>query len=337
MWQKALTIIPSVTKSEWDTLDIISKWLISTRAAVLAMTLTSSLLAGLLAWGDNSFNFLPWLVMTLGLLLAHASNNLFNDYTDYIRGVDQKNYYRAVYGLQPLVQGFMTKGQHLTYFAFSGLMALGCGIYLIWQNESNWNVWALLLSGAFFLLFYTWPLKYIAMGEIAVLAVWGPLMVGGGYYVITHRWDWNVVIASLVYALGVTTVIFGKHIDKIIPDREKNIHTLPSVLGEKISRQFVIGMIVSSFALLGYLVAIKYFTPIVLLPLLSLPRLRKILPAFLNPKPAERPENFPQGQGGWPLFFAPLAFWYYRSFGTFFVLGVAVDGLLRIVLPFIQR
>ncbi len=30
MWKKALTVIPNVTKEEWDKLDIISKWLIST-------------------------------------------------------------------------------------------------------------------------------------------------------------------------------------------------------------------------------------------------------------------------------------------------------------------
>ena len=35
MWQKALNVIPEVTKEEWDRLDVISRWLISTRAAVL--------------------------------------------------------------------------------------------------------------------------------------------------------------------------------------------------------------------------------------------------------------------------------------------------------------
>jgi len=61
------------------------------------------------------------------------------------------------------------------------------------------------------------------------------------------------------------------------------------------------------------------------------------LPAFLKPKPAERPENFPLGQGGWPLFFAPLAFWYNRSFGTLFVLSLVVDVLVRITLPTLWR
>lgn len=61
MWKKALNVIPEVSKEEWDGLDIISKWLISTRAAVLIMTFISAALAGLFAWRDGSFSFLPGL------------------------------------------------------------------------------------------------------------------------------------------------------------------------------------------------------------------------------------------------------------------------------------
>jgi len=332
MWQKALTVIPNVTKSEWDELDLVSRWLISTRAAVLAMTLTSALLAGLFAWRDNAFNFLPWLAVTFGLIMAHASNNLLNDYVDHARGVDKDNYFRTMYGPHPLNNQLMTKRQHLTFFGVSGLFALLSGLALAWSTGFTAVTWILLGSGSFILLFYTWPLKYVALGEVAVLLVWGPLMIGGGYYVITHVWDWNVAVASLIYALSVTTVIFGKHIDKLEVDREKNIRTLPSLLGEKTSRMFVLGMILVSFVLIVYLVATRYFSPVVLIAFLALPRLRQILPAFLQPKPALRPADFPEGQGGWPLYFAPLAFLYTRSFGSFFFLGLLADTILKKIL-----
>ena len=332
MWRKALTVIPNVTKSEWDDLDLVSRWLISTRAAVLAMTLTSAVLAGLFAWRDNAFNLLPWIAVTFGLIMAHASNNLLNDYVDHTRGVDKDNYFRTMYGPHPLNNQLMTKRQHLTYFGVSGLLSLLSGLALAWYTGFTVVTWILLGSGSFILLFYTWPLKYVALGEIAVLLVWGPLMIGGGYYVITHVWDWNVAIASLIYAMSVTTVIFGKHIDKLEADREKNIRTLPSLLGEKISRKFVIGMILVSFALIIYLVVTRYFSPVVLITVLALPRLRQILPSFLQPKPAVRPENFPEGQGGWPLYFAPLAFWYTRTFGSFFFLGLLADAILKKIL-----
>ena len=53
MWKKALNVIPEVTKEEWDRLDVISKWLISTRAAVFVMTFISAALAGLFAWREK--------------------------------------------------------------------------------------------------------------------------------------------------------------------------------------------------------------------------------------------------------------------------------------------
>ena len=49
MWAKALQVIPRITKDEWNRLDVISKWLISTRAAVLIMTFISAAIAGILA------------------------------------------------------------------------------------------------------------------------------------------------------------------------------------------------------------------------------------------------------------------------------------------------
>jgi len=333
MWRKALEVIPDVSKEEWDRLDVVSKWLISTRAAVLVMTFISAALAGLFAWRDHSFSFLPWFALTLGLILAHATNNIFNDYTDFVRGVDKDNYFRTIYGAQPIASGLMTKRQHLTYFAVTGFFALVAGLYLIFINANDPVIWILLGSGAFFVLFYTWPLKYIAMGEITVLIVWGPLMIGGGYYVLAHHWNWNVVIASIPYVLGVTTVIFGKHIDKYLIDKEKKIYTLPVVIGEKASRYTVATMMILPYLFTAYLIAIKFFTPVMVIVLFAIPALKRILPAFGRPKPAQRPADFPDGQGGWPLYFAPMAFWNNRSFGSFFMLAFLIDTLLRIFLP----
>ncbi len=334
MWKKALQVIPSVSKEEWDKLDIISKWLIATRAAVLVMTFLSAVLAGLFAWHDNyKVNLFSWIILTLGLVLAHAANNLFNDFTDFVRGVDKDNYYRTMYGPQPVADGLLSKRQHLTYFAITGLLALACGIYLIITNGGDGLIWLLLGMGAFFVLFYTWPLKYIAMGELAVLIVWGPLMIGGGYYVLTGHWSWNVVWASLPYVLGVTTVIFGKHIDKLPIDKAKRIFTLPVLIGEKAARFIVLAMIILPYFLVTYMIVIQYFTPVLLLVFVAIPTFLKIYPQFLKPKPETRPEGFPDSQGGWPLYFAPQSFINTRAFGTWFMLGLILDVIIRQVFP----
>ena len=337
MWKKALQVIPSVTKAEWDTLDFVSRWLISTRAAVLVMTFISVALGGLFALRDGKFQLLPWLALAFGLILAHATNNLFNDYTDFVRGVDKDNYFRTLYGPQPVADGLMTTGQLLAYVAGTGALAAVLGIALIAANGGDPIIWLLFGLGAFFVLCYTWPLKYIALGEVAVLLVWGPLMIGGSYYVLAGQWDWNVVWATVPYYFGVTTVIFGKHIDKITVDREKGIHTLPVVIGEKTSRYAVIAMMVAPYLLVLAMIALKYFTPVMLVAFLALPTLRQTLPHFLRPRPETRPDWFPEAQGGWPLFFAPLAFGNNRSFGGLFMLGLLADVLLRMFLPAFWR
>ncbi|OGN91225.1 MAG: ubiquinone biosynthesis protein UbiA, partial [Chloroflexi bacterium RBG_13_48_10] len=253
------------------------------------------------------------------------TNNLLNDYTDYNRGVDQDNYYRAQYGPQPLVHGLMTKRQHLTYAGVTGAIALIFGLILVAMT----NLWTVLLlaAGIFFVLFYTWPLKYIALGEIAVLLVWGPLMIGGGYFVITGDWSWTVVLASLPYALGVTGVIFGKHIDKYEMDKERRIHTLPVVIGEQNARYTLMVMLILQYILTFVLVIMGYFTLVMAAVVLAIPSLRRIWPMFGAPKPAEKPADFPDV---WPNYFVAAAFLHNRSFGIWFMLALIVDSVLKV-------
>jgi 1,4-dihydroxy-2-naphthoate octaprenyltransferase len=179
-------------------------------------------------------------------------------------------------------------------------------------------------------LFYTWPLKYIGLGEIAVIIVWGPLMIGGGYYVITGAWDWNIVWAGLPYALGATTVIFGKHIDKMDKDAAKNIRTLPVLLGERNARYTVLAMMVAQYLIIGYLVVTGFFSPVLLIVALAFNFLKNAYGAYKFPKPKEAPANLPPGV--WPLFFVGYSFVHSRRFGLLFLLGLIGDLVVRAVI-----
>jgi len=337
LWLKALRIIPSVTKEEWGKLDFLARWLIASRAAVLVMTFVSGVLAGLFALREGVFKPGSWLLLIGGLVLAHATNNLFNDFMDFSRGVDQDNYFRTLYGPHPLAHGLLSKHQLMAYAGLTGAAAAAMGIGLIALNAWDPFIWLLLGLGAFFVLFYTWPLKYLALGELAVLVVWGPLMIAGGHYVLTNHWSWWVALASIPYALNVTTVIFGKHIDKIEVDRGKGIHTLPVLIGERPARLTIVASILLAYAIVLGLIAARFFTPVLLLVLLAIPSLRRVFPSLLKPRPKTRPESFPEGQGGWPLYFAPLAFVNNRSFGFWFILGLIADTALRLLLPSFWR
>ncbi|HEO72597.1 MAG TPA: prenyltransferase, partial [Candidatus Hydrogenedentes bacterium] len=240
MWARALRRIPRLDKQQWNALDLVARWLIAARAAVLVITLIPCLIAALLACRDHAFDGVLALWVTLGLLMAHATNNILNDLIDHMQGVDKGNYFRAQYGVQPLEHGLMSVRASLAYAAVTGGIAAAIGLYLFAIRGNL--VLGLMAVGAFFVLFYTWPLKYIGLGEVAVLAVWGPLMTGGAYFVIAGSWSWQAAWLSLPYALGATTVLFGKHIDKLADDKGKHIRTLPVLLGERSARYTVLGM-----------------------------------------------------------------------------------------------
>ncbi len=321
MWAKAVNVIPRVSEDEWRSLDVVSRWLIATRSAVLVMTFNSAAIAGLLAARDGMFDWLLWGLVTLGLLFAHATNNLVNDITDHAKGVDKDNYFRTQYGPQPLENGLMTKGEIYTYTAVTGLIALAAGLALVAMRGEQTVL--LLASGVFFVLFYTWPLKYIGMGEVAVIVVWGPLMVGGGYYVITGQISNAVLVASLPVALAATTVLFGKHTDKLDADAAKGIRTMPVLLGETNARYATIVMLTLQYLLVVWLVATGALSWMLLTVALALPYYWRAVQAFLQPRPAQPPAEYPPNI--WPLWYAAFAFSHTRRFGGLFLLGLALD------------
>jgi 1,4-dihydroxy-2-naphthoate octaprenyltransferase len=326
MWGKALSVMPRISKEDWDGLDIVSRWLIATRSAVIVMTFTSAAFAGILAYKAGAFDGLLFALVTLGLCLAHATNNLINDLTDHWKGVDKDNYFRTQYGPQTVEDGFLSVKQLATYASLTGLVALAIGLYLVFVSNRGDVTLMLLASGAFFVLFYTFPLKYIGLGEPAVLVVWGPLMVGGSYFVITGFWSNEVALASLAYALGPTAVLFGKHTDKIDFDRLKRIRTLPVMLGESLSRKVTVALLLAQYPVIAYLIYIEFFGPVMLVAFASMISLKRVFQVFAQPRPAAPPADYPDEV--WPLWFVGVAFWFTRRYSGFFLLGLLLDVVI---------
>jgi 1,4-dihydroxy-2-naphthoate polyprenyltransferase len=325
IWGKAAVGMPRLGKTEWNRLDLASKWLIAARAATLIITVIPCFIVGLLAWRAGRFDPVLWLTVTFGLVMAHATNNLLNDLIDHRMGVDKDNYFRTQYGVQPVESGLLSARQSLAYAAVTGLVALACGLYLV-HARGGPTIW-LLVTGSALVLLYTWPLKYIGLGEIAVLLVWGPLMIAGGYFVVTGLWDGRIVLASLPYGLGAASVIFGKHIDKYAADKAKGIHTLPVLLGETASRYFAIAMMLGQYFLVGLLVADDTLGPSLMLVVLAVGALVPALRAYGRPRPQALPPRYPKS--AWPLWYVSFSFVHNRAFGIWFLVGLTADTILH--------
>jgi 1,4-dihydroxy-2-naphthoate octaprenyltransferase len=336
MWRKSLSqLIMMKEKKEWDTLDILSKWFIATRSAVGTITLYSGLIGGLLAWqylyaNGKPFSFITWFILTLGLFVAHGTNNLINDYTDFSRGIDKDNYFRTQYGVHPLAQGFWDKRTHLIWFGISGLLAALAGIYALYYTHFSPIVIWLFAVGAFILLFYTYPLKYVGIGELSIFIIWGPLMIGGVFYVLTGVWDWTVVLASIPIGLNVVTINLGKHTDKLREDKVKKVRTLPVLVGEPAARFITMSAIVLSYVITLYLIFVThFFTPIMLLVFVAIKQAQRALKRLSSPRPSEPPPGYQI----WPRWFSTVCFVHNRVFSNYFVLALIIETVIRTVFP----
>ena len=334
MWGHALwNLVKMESKEEWDQLDGVSRWLIATRSAVTMVTIYSCIIAGVLAWRDGYFSWIPWLIVTVGLFIAHGTNNLLNDYTDYSRGVDEDYYFRTAYGVHPLVQKFWTKKQQLTVFTISGFLAFCAGIYALIYTDFSTTILGLFAFGALILLFYTWPLKYLGLGELLIFLIWGPVMVAGVYLVLSKGWvdtAWLVGLAGCSFGLSVVSINIGKHIDKAEADRAKGVGTLPVRIGERASRYLNIAVMVLIYLVIIYLVFIpRYFTPAMLIILFAVKRLILAIRVHTQPKPQDPPEDYEH----WPTWFAAFGFYHNRALGGLLILGLMIDAVLRVFLP----
>jgi 1,4-dihydroxy-2-naphthoate octaprenyltransferase len=313
-------------------LDTVTRWILLVRASVLPMTITAAFVAGLLAWwnasstpGGDAVDWWLWALAGAGIVLAHMANNLMNDLFDLDVGTDSDAYPRALYAPHPVLSG-MTTRRGLVVRALA-INVLDLVILVVLTVERGWPMVAFALGGFALSLAYTAPplrLKKHGLGEPTVLVVWGPLMVGGTYYAAVGNLPWEVVLASLPYALLCTAVLMGKHIDKIPWDEPDGTRTLPVMLGERRARALTRWMMAAFYPLVGVLVAVGTMPILSLVCLVGIWRLVRVWKPFCAPKPEAPPDGFPI----WPLWFAALAFVHTRLAGGLLVLGMLAGVLL---------
>jgi len=305
-------------------MDTISRWLLITRASVFPMTLISAIIGGLLAAQVPNPNWLYFGAALIGLILAHAANNMINDYYDLEMGVDEDEYIRAQYAPHPILSGLITKSGLILAIALVNLLDLAILLYL--TRALGWPVAAFALFGLIISVGYVAPplkLKHRGLGEPGVLVVWGPLMIGGTYYVTAGALPPWVLVASLPYALLVTCVLLGKHIDKLEVDSAKGINTLPVILGRERSLFLTQELMILFFLMVLVLVLDGTLGVATLVVFLAVPRLIKVLRTYSQPRPETPPANFPI----WPLWYVAWAFLLTRTAGALFVLGLLADAI----------
>ena len=289
------------------------------------MTLTSAAIAGLLAVRVEGARWDLFAFAAAGIVVAHAANNMINDYFDTSEGLDTVDYPRTQYAPHPVVAGIVT--QRGLGRAILIANAIDAAIMVVLIAARGWAILAFALAGLVISVGYVAPplrFKSKGLGEPSVFVIWGPLMVGGTYYATTGTLPWEIVAASIPYALLVTTVLFGKHIDKLAWDRDAGVATLPVILGEDRARRATRWLIAGFYLSVAILVTLSILSIWCLVLVLAAPTLLKTWHTFCQAKPVEPPPRYPL----WPLWFGPWAFLHARRAGALLVVGLALGALI---------
>jgi 1,4-dihydroxy-2-naphthoate polyprenyltransferase len=154
----------------------------------------------------------------------------------------------------------------------------------------------------------------------------GDLMVGGTYFVLSGTLPLWVIIASIPYAVSITTVLFGKHIDKIGYDTELGVKTVPVILGAAATKIVLKALIIIAYSAVVGLVLTRFLPVWSLISLLALPRASLLFRTLSKPKPTEPPP----GAIMWPIWYLGFVFGLNRRFGALYVLGLILSVLLPI-------
>jgi 1,4-dihydroxy-2-naphthoate octaprenyltransferase len=324
-WAHAFTGFYPADAHDVAHLDPVTRFLYAARSVILVISAQAGIIAGLLALTARRAQAVPFVLMLVGYLVLHALSNLSNDYFGHRRGHDTADSPRRRYTLHPISSGAVSPRLLATGVALLAAVAVSIGGYFVALRGLD-ALW-LAVAGAVLLYAYDAApraLKELGLGELASFVVWGPLMVAGGYYVVTGRWSAAALLVSVPYGLGVASILVGKHVDQRSFDRDQHQRTLPVLLGERGARAVDRGAVVGMYAVTAVAVGVGAVTPFALLIVLALPRAVRALRVLGSPAPDEPPA----GYLGWPLWYHRVCLVHNRAFGWLLIAGLAVGAAL---------
>lgn len=132
----------------------IKRWFLVIRSPFLLLSVVLAFLGTSIAWYDGAFHIGYALLAFFGLLLAHISVNVLNEYFDYRSGVDLETK-RTPFsgGSGTLPAGLIRPEQVLWLGLASFLVIVPIGIYFV--IVSGWPLLPLLVVAAICIILYT--------------------------------------------------------------------------------------------------------------------------------------------------------------------------------------
>jgi 1,4-dihydroxy-2-naphthoate octaprenyltransferase len=198
-------------------------WLLAIRPKTLAAGIAPVFIGSAMAFGDGTFHLLSAIACLAGALLIQIGTNLANDYFDFKKGADA----HRIGPLRVTQAGLISPSAVLKATIFVFMLAALVSLYLVYKG--GWPI--AIVAGVSILCGFLYtagpkPLAYVGLGELFVLIFFGPVAVGGTYYVQTQDLNWAIVTSGLGPGFLSCAILAVNNLRDIDGDRRANKMTL---------------------------------------------------------------------------------------------------------------
>ena len=248
----------------------------ATRAPFFTATIVPVLLGSALAWRDGYFHFGYFLLALVGAIAFHAATDVINDYGDHKSGTDDMNQELTPFsgGSQMIQEEVLSAGQTLRLALIFYAIGIVIGLYLV--AVRGLPVLWIGLVGFILSAWYTIPkigLAYLGhgLGELVVGLGFGPVMVGGAYYVQAQRFTPEMWYASLPVGLLIAAVIYINEFPDYVADKAAGKKTLIVKLGRQAAVPGYVALMLGTYLLVAVGVLLGLLSWPTLVAFLTLP------------------------------------------------------------------
>lgn len=274
---------PSSTNSTLNSpLMKLSSYFLAVRPWSLSASLMPTLLGSALAYrttGIASFSWISFVVTLYTIISVHGAGNVVNTYFDYIKGVDSRKSDDRI-----LVDQLLSKDELVSLGAL--LYAAGCMgfVLLATISPAKMEHLALIYFGGLSSSFlYTGGigLKYIALGDVIILVIFGPISVLFAFMAQTGFIAWETIYFAVPLALNTEAILHSNNTRDLESDKKAGIVTLAILIGHTASHVLYAFLLFTPYIIFAVL-ALRYSIWF-LLPLITVPTAFKIEKQFRDP------------------------------------------------------
>lgn len=209
-------------------------WFGAMRPKTLPAAAAPVLLGTGIAWGEGVAHIPAAIVALIGALAIQVGCNFANDFFDARTGVDGPERLGPV---RAVSAGLVTPRAMAIATAIALALVVPCVAYLAWRG--GWPFVAIGVAAIALALAYTggpFPLAYLGLGDVFVLAFFGPVAVLWTYAAQAQAWSWAPAIAGLGPGMLATALICVNNLRDIDGDRAAGKRTLAVKLGASFAR-----------------------------------------------------------------------------------------------------